>query len=192
MLRPVRSNAALIKQLPDIGAQSLLLPMIETPEQAADAVATRRYPPRGIRDVGSALAPRWNCIPDYLATVAQELCVLVQVKNKTGLGNLAAIANTGSIDGVFFGLARIDGPARQAGRASRPGRDPQRYPDGARYEQSCRRAGARPRDCDGIPRSGCDVRRGGYGTGLFSKAASDLSASYKQIATLSTAPKGGY
>jgi 4-hydroxy-2-oxoheptanedioate aldolase len=56
VVRPVRSDAALIKQLLDIGAQTLLLPMIDTAAQAAEAVAATRYPPQGIRGVGSGLA----------------------------------------------------------------------------------------------------------------------------------------
>ena len=48
VVRPVRSDSALIKQLLDIGAQTLLLPMIDTAEQAAEAVAATRYPPHEI------------------------------------------------------------------------------------------------------------------------------------------------
>lgn len=105
VVRPVRSDSALIKQLLDIGAQTLLLPMIDTPAQAAEAVAATRYPPEGIRGVGSALAraSRWNRIPDYLNTAAQELCVLVQVETVQGMDNLAAIAAIEGVDGVFFG-----------------------------------------------------------------------------------------
>lgn len=109
VVRPVRSDSALIKQLLDIGAQTLLLPMIDTAEQAADAVAATRYPPQGIRGVGSALAraSRWNRIPDYLNTAADELCVLVQVETVQGLDNLSAIAAVDGVDGVFFGPADL-------------------------------------------------------------------------------------
>src|SRR5471032_3049602 len=109
VVRPVRSDSALIKQLLDIGAQTLLLPMIDTAEQAADAVAATRYPPQGIRGVGSALAraSRWNRIPDYLHTAAEELCVLVQVETVQGLENLSAITAVEGIDGVFFGPADL-------------------------------------------------------------------------------------
>src|SRR5579859_4819444 len=105
VVRPVRSDSALIKQLLDIGAQTMLLPMIDTAEQAADAVAATRYPPQGIRGVGSALAraSRWNRIPDYLNTAAHELCVLVQVETVQGMENLSAIAAVEGVDGVFFG-----------------------------------------------------------------------------------------
>jgi 4-hydroxy-2-oxoheptanedioate aldolase len=109
VVRPVRSETALIKQLLDIGAQTLLLPMIDTPEQAREAVAATRYPPQGIRGVGAALAraSRWNRIPGYLEQAADEICVLVQVETSAGLRNLAAIAEVDGVDGVFFGPADL-------------------------------------------------------------------------------------
>lgn len=104
VVRPVRSDAALIKQLLDIGVQTLLLPMIDTPEQAAEAVAATRYPPQGIRGVGAGLAraSRWNRVPNYLGRAAEELCVLVQAETVVAMDNLAAIAAVEGVDGVFL------------------------------------------------------------------------------------------
>ncbi|GAB5097876.1 aldolase/citrate lyase family protein [Caballeronia sp. HLA56] len=109
VVRPVRNDAALIKQLLDVGAQSLLLPMIDTPEQAREAVAATRYPPQGIRGVGAALgrAPRWNRVPGYLEQAASEICVLVQVETSLGLRNLDSIVQVEGVDGVFFGPADL-------------------------------------------------------------------------------------
>ncbi|WP_250518806.1 4-hydroxy-2-oxoheptanedioate aldolase [Caballeronia sp. ATUFL_M1_KS5A] len=109
VVRPVRSDTALIKQLLDIGAQTLLLPMIDTPEQALEAVAATRYPPQGVRGVGAALAraSRWNRVPGYLEKAADEICVLVQVETSLGMRNLAAIAEIDGVDGVFFGPADL-------------------------------------------------------------------------------------
>jgi 4-hydroxy-2-oxoheptanedioate aldolase len=74
-------EVALIKQLLDVGAQTLLLPMVESAEQAERIVAATRYPPAGIRGVGSALArsSRWNQIDEYLHRANSLICVLVQV-----------------------------------------------------------------------------------------------------------------
>jgi 4-hydroxy-2-oxoheptanedioate aldolase len=105
VVRTVSDDVALIKQYLDIGVQTLLIPMVETGEQATRVVAATRYPPRGIRGVGAALAraSRWNQIPNYLQRCEEELCVLVQVESVAGIENLAAIAHTDGIDGVFFG-----------------------------------------------------------------------------------------
>lgn len=109
IVRPVMGDTALIKQLLDVGAQTLLIPVVETAEQAATLVAATRYPPRGIRGVGSALArsSRWNQIGDYLHTADEQMCVLLQVETRKGVENLAAIAATEGVDGVFFGPADL-------------------------------------------------------------------------------------
>jgi 4-hydroxy-2-oxoheptanedioate aldolase len=105
VVRVVSDDVPLIKQFLDIGAQTLLVPMVDTPEQAARVVAATRYPPRGIRGVGSALAraSRWNQVQDYLQGSEREICVLVQAESTTALANLPAIAATEGVDGVFFG-----------------------------------------------------------------------------------------
>lgn len=109
IVRPVRGDVALIKQYLDLGVQTILVPMVETAAQAAEIVAATRYPPRGIRGVGSAIvrASRWNQIPDYLSRSDDEMCVIVQVESVAALGNLAQIAAVDGVDGVFFGPADL-------------------------------------------------------------------------------------
>jgi 4-hydroxy-2-oxoheptanedioate aldolase len=120
VVRPVQGDTALIKQYLDIGAQTLLVPMVETAAQAAAVVAATRYPPQGVRGVGSALAraSRWNGIPDYLARASDEICVLVQAESVTALRNLDAIAAVEGVDGVFFGPADL---AASMGHLGNPG-----------------------------------------------------------------------
>lgn len=118
VVRTVSGEATVLKQYLDLGAQSVLVPMIETAEQAARVVAATRYPPHGIRGVGSALAraSRWNQVDSYLQRCEDELCVLVQVESPTGLQNLPAIAATAGLDGVFFGPADLAGSMGLLGR----------------------------------------------------------------------------
>lgn len=105
VVRPPIGDTALIKQLLDIGAQTLLVPMVDSPGQAAELVRAMRYPPHGVRGVGSALAraSRWNSIPDYLHNADEQMCLLVQIENVEGLANLDAIAAVEGVDGVFIG-----------------------------------------------------------------------------------------
>jgi 4-hydroxy-2-oxoheptanedioate aldolase len=95
----------MIKQILDLGAQNLLMPMIETPEQAEAAVRAVRYPPRGNRGVGSALArsARWNRVDDYLVDADRHVSLFVQIESITGVDNAAAIAAVDGVDGVFVG-----------------------------------------------------------------------------------------
>lgn len=109
VVRTPSSDITVLKQYLDIGAQTLVVPMVESVDEARQIVAGTRYPPAGVRGVGSALAraSRWNVVDNYLSASAQELCVVVQVESAAGLENLAAIAALEGIDGVFFGPADL-------------------------------------------------------------------------------------
>jgi 4-hydroxy-2-oxoheptanedioate aldolase len=122
IVRPVIGDAALIKQLLDIGAQTLLVPMIETAEQAAATVAAMHYPPRGIRGVGAALARAsgWGKTSDYLKTASDELCLLLQIETVKGLENLDAIAQTPGVDGIFIGPADLAASLGHLGQPAHP------------------------------------------------------------------------
>lgn len=122
VVRPVIGDVPLIKQILDVGAQTLLVPVVETADQAAEMVAATRYPPRGIRGVGSALArsSRWNQVDSYLHKADEEMCVLVQVETTKGLLNLEAIAATKGVDGVFFGPADLSASMGHLGNPGHP------------------------------------------------------------------------
>ncbi|HLZ99398.1 MAG TPA: 4-hydroxy-2-oxoheptanedioate aldolase [Steroidobacteraceae bacterium] len=118
IVRPVYGHVELVKQYLDLGAQTLLVPMVETAEEAARMVAATRYPPRGIRGVGSALArsSRWNQIDNYLQRCDDQMCVVVQIESVKALQNLAAIAAVDGVDGVFFGPADLSASMGLLGR----------------------------------------------------------------------------
>jgi 4-hydroxy-2-oxoheptanedioate aldolase len=122
IVRPVYGRVELIKQYLDIGVQTLIIPMVETAEQAAHMVAATRYPTRGVRGVGSALArsSRWNQIDDYLGRSDDEMCVFVQVESVNAMSNLASIAAVEGVDGVFFGPADLAGSMGLLGKPSDP------------------------------------------------------------------------
>lgn len=94
-----------IKQVLDLGAQNILVPMVDTAAQAAELVDAVRYPPRGRRGVGSALArsARWNRVEDYLAGADRHVSLFVQVETTEGVRNAAEIAAVDGVDGVFVG-----------------------------------------------------------------------------------------
>ena len=109
VIRPVEGAKALIKQVLDIGAQTLLIPMVDSAEQARQVVAATRYPPVGERGVGASVAraARWGRIENYMAQANASLCLLVQVESKAALDNLDAILDVDGIDGVFIGPADL-------------------------------------------------------------------------------------
>ena len=184
VVRAVTDDVSLIKQYLDIGVQTLLIPMVETGEQAARVVAATRYPPRGIRGVGAALAraSRWNQVPDYLQRCEEELCVLVQVESVTGVQNLAAIANTDGIDGVFFGPSDLAASMGLLGKSGDP-RVQQAIEDGiATVRAAGKAAGVLTVDPD-LARKYIDLGATfvavGLDTSLLVRAATDLAKRYK-------------
>ncbi|CAE6700119.1 4-hydroxy-2-oxo-heptane-1,7-dioate aldolase [Paraburkholderia nemoris] len=120
VVRPVNGDPALLKRLLDIGARNLLVPMIDTADQARACVAAVRYPPHGIRGVGSAVgrASRWSSRTDYLDIADSEICLLVQAETVTALDNLEAICAVEGVDGVFIGPADL---AASMGHRGKPG-----------------------------------------------------------------------
>lgn len=108
VVRPTWKDAVQQKRLLDIGAQTILIPYVETAEEAALAVAGMRYPPRGIRGVGgTSRASGFGQVKDYMQVCEEQLCLLVQIESPLGLKNLEAIANVDGVDGVFIGPADL-------------------------------------------------------------------------------------
>lgn len=122
VVRVVEGNVALVKQYLDVGAQTLLVPMVDTPEEAELMAKAMRYPPEGIRGMGSALAraSRWNQVDDYLNQANDQMCLLVQAETVEAVKNLKAIAETDGVDGVFFGPADLSASMGYRGQPSHP------------------------------------------------------------------------
>jgi 4-hydroxy-2-oxoheptanedioate aldolase len=115
-------DTTLIKQFLDIGAQTLLIPMVDTPAQAAQLVRAMRYPPQGVRGMGSAVArsSRWQGYGDYISQANEQVCLLVQVETVEALKNLDAIAATPGVDGVFIGPFDLSVSMGYPGNAEHP------------------------------------------------------------------------
>lgn len=111
---------ALIKQYLDVGAQTILVPMVDTPEQAAALVQAMRYPPQGVRGMGGARASRWGRYPQYAHEANDQVCLLVQVETQLALDNLDAIAATEGVDGVFIGPSDLSASLGHVGNPGHP------------------------------------------------------------------------
>lgn len=122
VVRPVSGDVPLLKQLLDIGAQTLLVPMVDTAEQAQQLVRAVRYPPYGVRGVASAVAraSRWDMHADYLDRADAEVCLLVQVETRMALENLEAICAVDGVDGVFVGPADLSASLGHRGNPGHP------------------------------------------------------------------------
>jgi len=122
VVRVPSADATLIKQVLDVGAQNLLVPMVNTAEDAAAAVAATRYPPRGIRGVGSALARagQFNRIENYLQRAHEITALSVQIETDAAVQNARAIAEVEGVDAVFVGPSDLAASMGLLGQQEHP------------------------------------------------------------------------
>ena len=115
-------NEALVKQALDLGVQTLLIPMVESADQARDMVLASTYPPHGRRGVGAALAraSRFSEIKDYVTTADAEIALLLQVENVAGMNALDDILTVEGVDGVFIGPADLAADMGYPGQTGHP------------------------------------------------------------------------
>ncbi len=115
----------LIKQVLDLGAQTLLIPMVESAAQAQALVSAMRYPPAGKRGVGASMAraSRFSGLSDYVTQADAQLCLLLQVESRAGLEALDEILAVEGVDGVFIGPSDL---AADLGHRGQPAAAPVR------------------------------------------------------------------
>ncbi|MDD7928857.1 HpcH/HpaI aldolase family protein [Microbacterium thalli] len=122
VVRVPTADPVVIKQVLDLGAQTILVPMVSSVAEAEAAVRAVRYPPRGIRGVGSALArsARWNRVDDYLADAEQHVSLIVQIETGAGVEAAAGIAAVEGVDGVFVGPSDLAASMGLLGQQTHP------------------------------------------------------------------------
>jgi len=117
--RPSVNDPVQIKQMLDIGFYNLLIPFIESGEEAARAVAATRYPPQGMRGVSMlSRSNRYGNVPDYFTTINDNICVLLQIESEAGIAAVDEIAATEGVDGIFIGPSDL---AAALGHLGNPG-----------------------------------------------------------------------
>ena len=104
IVRPPWNDMVMVKRVLDAGALTLLLPFVQSVEEARRAVAYTRYPPEGVRGVaGTHRGSRYGTIPNYATRAHEEICVIVQIETLTAFGELEAIASVPGVDSLFIG-----------------------------------------------------------------------------------------
>lgn len=183
VVRPAANDPVLIKRLLDFGAQTLILPYIQSAEEAQAAVAAVRYAPRGMRGVaGLTRASRFGAVPDYTRRADAEICLILQVETALALSQIEEIAATDGVDGLFIGPADLAASMGHPGALDHPAVK-------AAIEDAIRRITATGKPA-GILTSDAAFARAcmGWGTrftavgmdiGLMLQAARGLAASYR-------------
>jgi 4-hydroxy-2-oxoheptanedioate aldolase len=121
IVRPAWNDTVIIKRCLDIGAQTLLVPYVQNPDEAKRAVEAVRYPPSGVRGVAVASrASRFGRVTDYLTKANSEQCLLVQVETRSAMEQLEAIAKVEGVDGVFIGPSDLSASLGHIGNPAHP------------------------------------------------------------------------
>ncbi|MCI0538716.1 MAG: HpcH/HpaI aldolase/citrate lyase family protein [Verrucomicrobiales bacterium] len=184
VVRPAWNDLVLLKRLLDVGVQNLLIPYVQTVEEARAAVAATRYPPQGVRGVAvSHRANRYGRVKDYFKRIGDELCVLVQIETRQALQNLEGIAAVEGVDGLFIGPSDL---AAALGHLGEPGHPEVR----AAIEDALKRirqAGKAPgilapveADARHWLAAGCVVLAVGSDVNLLARQSEELAAKFKK------------
>lgn len=121
VVRPPEGDTALIKRYLDIGAQTLMIPMVETVEQAESIAKAAAYAPQGVRGLATMTrAARWSRMPDYVAKAREQICLIAQIESVAGVENLDGIAAVPGIDSLFVGPADLAASMGYPGQPSHP------------------------------------------------------------------------
>lgn len=119
VVRLPASEPVVAKKVLDLGAQTLMFPMIQSAEEARRAVASTRYAPEGIRGMAAMhRASRYTLVDRYLENAASELCVTVQIETAQAVANAAAIAAVPAVDGLFVGPGDLSASLGLIGQVS--------------------------------------------------------------------------
>ncbi|MEI5584980.1 MULTISPECIES: HpcH/HpaI aldolase/citrate lyase family protein [unclassified Agromyces] len=115
-------DPVIIKQVLDLGAQNLLVPMVDSAAQAEELVRAVRYPSAGMRGVGASLArsSRWNRVPSYLRDASSTISLTVQVESAAAVAAVDDIVAVDGVDAIFVGPADLAASMGRLGDPSHP------------------------------------------------------------------------
>lgn len=125
LVRPPSGDTVLIKQFLDLGAQNLLIPMVDSAEQASEIVRAVRYPDGaggGVRGVGSALArsARWNRVEGYLGRADELVSLTVQIESAAAVDDVERIVAVDGVDAIFIGPSDLAASMGLLGQQNHP------------------------------------------------------------------------
>jgi 2-dehydro-3-deoxyglucarate aldolase/4-hydroxy-2-oxoheptanedioate aldolase len=104
VVRIAWNDAVIVKRVMDAGAQTLMFPFVQGPDEARRAVAATRYPPEGTRGVAAMhRASRFGNVTGYLGKANAEACVIIQIETPAALERVAEIAAVPGVDSLFLG-----------------------------------------------------------------------------------------
>ena len=183
IVRPAWNDTVIIKRFLDVGAQTLLIPFVQSPEEAKRAVEATRYPPKGVRGLtNSGRASRYGRVKDYVKNASSEICLLVQVETREALKQIEAIASVDGVDGVFIGPADLSNSFGYFGNWNHPELEAAFKDAGSRIRSTGKAAGfltANEEEAKKLIGWGFNFMAVGSDLGLLTKNADALAKRFK-------------
>jgi 2-keto-3-deoxy-L-rhamnonate aldolase RhmA len=127
-----------IKKALDIGAAGIIVPQVNTPDQAERIVAAAKYAPIGRRGVGISRAHGFGLHFDrYLRDANQNTCVIIQAEHRDAVDNIDELANVAGVDAILIGPNDLSASYGKPGQLS----DPEVQDAIAQIRETCKDAG---------------------------------------------------
>ena len=121
IVRVPSNDIVAIKQCLDLGADGIMVPMVDTAEQARAAVRYTRYPPGGVRGMaGMTRASNYSRNKAYAANAQDHFCLVLQIESPLGLKNLEEICAVDGVDALFFGPSDYSANSDRLGQPTHP------------------------------------------------------------------------
>ena len=103
IVRVLSNDAGLIGQTLDLGADGVIVPLVNTREEAERAVAATKYPPEGVRSWGPGNTERYGGSGEYAVHANDEMITLVQIESVQAVENVDQILSVDGVDGIMIG-----------------------------------------------------------------------------------------
>lgn len=178
------NDTVMIKRALDVGARTLLVPFVQNAEEARQAVAATRYPPRGVRGVAVAVrASDFGRVPQYLENAHQDTCVLVQLETRAALKEIEAIAHIDGVDGMFIGPSDLAADMGHLGNNKHPEVQAAIKDAATRIRATGKSAGTLARDAESAEEmfaAGFNFVAAGIDVALLARNAEALAAKLKK------------
>ena len=182
IVRVHSNDAVAIKHVLDLGPNGIMIPMIDTPEQARAAVRHTRYPPAGTRGMaGLTRATNYSRDKTYAANAPDRFCLVLQIETPQGLANVEEICAVEGVDALFFGPSDYSANSGRLGQPTHPDVMSELEEGIRRVRRAGRAAGILCREAD-VPRfvaAGANLVAAGLDLAILVSGADGLASRLK-------------
>ena len=114
------ADGPMMARLMDVGLHGLMVPMVETREQADLVIKNVKFPPLGKRGANGGRGPRWGAYENYMQQANENLYVIMQCETRLGVENIEEICQTPGLDCIFVGTGDLTQDLGHPGEVDHP------------------------------------------------------------------------